>query len=183
MSWLDSPACSSDTNEESNSQMVVSSFSVSSGGTVTPVAPPVTPPTAPQTPASQYCGSTGCTINQYWVEFTPPSGTSNPPATATATCTSTSSTTFTITCNWYSAGSKYQCSSSNICNAPVPYYNSKPCPFAAAAVGDSVAQLNTDGLSTTIIGVIAAVAAVVGIALVVLVVFIVTKKKQTEEYV
>jgi len=176
MSWLDSPACSSDTNEMSNTQFIFSNFAISGAGAVAPPPPP--PP-----PGSQVCGSSSGT-NAYYVEFVAPAGSNNPVASGSATviCDPGTSSAFTIQCTWFSAGNKYQCSpGSTQCSNPIPQYNGKPCPFSGAALVDESAQM-TNSLGTGPIVGIAVGCIVAIVVLVVVIVIVVKKQKQIEEY-
>jgi len=182
MSWLDSPACSSDTDEFSSPSFIFSNLAITNAGAVAPPPPPPPPPP----PGTLTCGTSGCTINAYWVEFTAPSsGTSPSTATATVKC-GTGSTVVgsTVSCTWYAAGSKFQCNpGSNECLAPEPYYNGSPCPYATAQAESSDATAQTfNGLSVaTIAGI--AVGCIVGVALLIAIIVLALKKKQKEEYV
>jgi hypothetical protein len=180
MSWLDSPACSSDNDEIPSSQLkfVFSNLVVTGAGKI--VSPPPPPPTPP---ASQYCGSNGCTTNINWVEFTPPSGASNPAAsTASVQCTSGS-----YSCSWDSGGNKFQCScpGSVGCANPIPVFNGKLCPFQTSSSGvlaDDTTQSNGSGLNTaTIVGI--TVGCVGLMLLIVIIVVVVMKKRKAEETV
>jgi hypothetical protein len=126
MSWLDSPACSSDSSDVSSPSFVFSNLVI--GGTVTSYNPP--PPPPPAAPGTIACGSSGCTINQYWVEFTPPSGVSGASTSASVVCTGA-----TFPCTWFSSGSKYQCNcgGGNGCTNPVPQVNGAACPIGGAS--------------------------------------------------
>jgi len=171
MSWLDSPACSSDTSEVSSPKFIFSNLAITGAGSV------VVPPVAPVAPASQQCTvCSSCTVNQNWVEFTVPS--SITVSTATVSCSSGS-----FSCTWDSAGSKYQCSCPGSgCTNPTPVINGKSCPFPASALSEESTQ-SSGTLDTATIAIIA-VGCVVGVILLVaVIVVVVIKKKKTEEYV
>jgi len=178
MSWLDSPACSSETNEESNSQFVFSNLQISGAGSVAPPPPPPPPPP----PGTQTCGTSSGT-NLYWVEFFAPSSVSTTTASTTAASVSCSNPTDTYACSWYASGGKFQCNPSpNECNNPVPIFGGKSCPFPASEVADANAQSNSSLDIGTIAG-IAAGCVVVAVVLIVVVVIAVKKHKHIEEHV
>jgi len=139
---------------------------------------PTKPPTAPA-PGGITCGNTGCTINSYWVEYTvPTSFTGTPPATAAVLCGTT-----TVTCNWYAAGSKYQCAPTAACTAPIPIFQNQQCPFSTP-VAETTGQVAATGSNTLgtgeiigiVFGVVLAVAITVGV-------IIKIRARKTEEYV
>jgi hypothetical protein len=174
--WLDSPACSSETNEESGSQEIISNIVITSAGAIAPPPPP--PP-----PGTLSCGtSTG--TNDYYVEFVPPTSVSSP-STATGTVYCQDAPTGTYTCSWYAAGSKFQCSpGSNECNDPLPYINGQPCPFPGEAATVADATATSDGSSLDVPEIAGIVGGfVVLVVLVVIVIVIIVKKKKTEEHV
>jgi len=190
MGWLDSPACSSSASC-STANFIVSGLTVSGSVSSPPVVAPVAPvhPTAPVAPvhptaptaSGLICGTNGCTINAYWVEWTPPSSFSGtPPSTASVLCSGSN----TVSCNWYSAGKKYQCSpGSTQCTNPIPIWEGAHCPFATpqAIIGDQTASDNGLLLSTGAIAGIAGGGVVLVVVLIVIIVLVV-KKKPTEEY-
>jgi len=179
VTWLDSPACSSETNEESGSQEIISGITITGASAVAPPPPP--PPANP--PGTLSCGtSTGTNIN--WVEFLPPGGVcpSSSPGTATVDCSGANPLT---DCTWYAAGCKFQCSAPGAgCTSPLPYYNGSPCPFPgeAATMADASALSNDGSLSVPVIAGVAG-GCVVVVVLIVIVIVVVLKKKKTEEYV
>jgi len=182
MLWLDSPACSSDTNEESNSQMIFSNLVITSAGAVAPPPPPPPPPP----PGTLSCGDSSCTINDYWVEFTAPTGASSPStATATVSCTLASGSKSTISCTWFASASKYQCNPSpNECLNPIPYFNGVVCPYPTPQADGTDTNTMGNNLSldgATIAGIV--VGCVVVVTILILAIVLVLKKKQREEYV
>jgi len=155
------------------------------GTTTPPTAPPKAPTTPPKAPtgttsSGQTCSDSGCTINNYWVEFDPPSGASSPSAaTATVLCSSGS----TFSCTWYASGSKFQCNpGSNECLSPVPYYNGEACPYSTPVTAES-----TDGNAMTNgsldVATVAGISAgcIVVVALVIVVIVLVLKNKNNKE--
>jgi len=178
MSWLDSPACSSDTNEMSNSNFIFSNLKVTGAGTIT--SPPPSPP------ASQHCGSNGCTTNLNWVEFTTPSGVAATSASVTCSsvsCSSACTNNVNYPCTWFASGNKYQCPCSSNCYNPIPMLNGQACPTStSSALPEETAQSNSYLDTATIAGIV--VGCVVGVILLVtIIVVVVMKKKKTEEFV
>jgi hypothetical protein len=176
VTWLDYPACQSESNEESGSQMIISNIVITGAGAVAPPPPPPPPPP----PGSQVCGtSTG--TNQYYVEFFPPSGAANP-SSAPSYVICQNAPKGNYSCTWLASGSKFQCSpGSNQCNSPLPYFNSKPCPFASSGLADTSAQSIGSLDVPEIAGIVGGF--VVLVLIVVVVVVVVLKNKKTEEYV
>jgi len=167
MSWLDSPACSSDTPEVSGN-VIFSNIIVTgaTGSTTGPPPPPPPPPVAPVPAGTQICGTTGCTTNTYWVEFKAPSGVDGASTTATVTCGTTS-----YTCSWFSSGSKYQCSATGGCSSPVAYVGGKPCSLNSNyALSDaSVTSVNESSDQPLILG----LSVGLGVAILIIVVLII----------
>jgi len=179
MSWLDAPACSSSASC-STADFIVSGFTVSGAGTVTPPPPP--------TPVSKSdCGDTGCTITTTWVEFLPPTSFTGTASSASASVLcSGSSGTPTYPCSWYAAGSKYQCNPSpTVCTNPIPIFQGAQCPYPTpqALVSDQSASSDSLGLSTGAIAGIAVGCVVLVVGLIVVVVVLLVKRTHTEEYV
>jgi len=172
MSWLDSPACSSDTSDVSSPSFVYSNLVI--GGTVTAYNPPPPPP-----PGTLVCGNSGCTTNINWVEFVPPSGVNGASTPATVSCTGGGS----FSCTWLSAGSgsKYQCNcpGSVGCPNPVPQINNKPCEIAGAVVDDSVAA-PVSSETGMIIGIVAGV--VLAVIIIAIIVIVIRRRNNNPEH-
>jgi len=172
MSWLDSPACSSDTAEVSGN-FVFSNLIVggSESATKGPPATPVAAPT-PVAPGTLLCGTSGTSNNEYWVEFKAPSGVTGASTSATVSCSNTATV---YTCTWFAAGSKYQCSAGAGCTNPVATVGGKKCTLTASLIlEDSSASSNLSSNETLIIGV--SVGAAV-LAIIIIVLVVIFKKK------
>jgi len=175
MSWLDgSSTCGSVPCSSSGSSLVLSSLSVAGAGTVSAPPPPPPPSTTPT------CGDSGCTINSYWVEFTPPTTfTGTPPSTASVLCGST-----TYSCTW-AYGIKYQCAPTSACSNPIPIFEGAQCPYPTpqADTADQSA-MSVGGLSLSIPAIAGIAAGCVVLVVGLIVVIIVVKRRiPTEEYV
>jgi len=84
--------------------------------------PPTTPPPTTPPASSLKCGVAGCAINNWWVEFVPPSGVTV--SSAQVQCSSGTVISCTL------ASPKYQCSSpGSVCSSPVPLVNGQSCPL------------------------------------------------------
>jgi hypothetical protein len=172
MAWLDSPACSSETNEVAGN-FIFSNLVVA--GTVGKPTAPAPPPPAP--PGSVICGTSGTTTNQWWIEFKAPSGVDGSKTTATVSCTSGSCQA----CTWFASGGKYQCSCpGNGCTNPTVTVGGKACVLSASALTeDTTANSSTDSDKPMIIGV-SVVAALLVITIIVVVVIYLKKKGSPE---
>jgi len=173
MSWLDSPACSSDTAEVTGS--VIFSNLIVGGSEAATSGPPLPPPPPPGT---VICGTSGTTTNINWVEFDAPSGVTGASTTASITCNDGS----TWSCTWDAGGSKYQCSCPGATGCPqpaTPTVGGKTCVISSsAAISDSTAETNTFGSDQPlIIGLSVGIAVTVLVILVLIV--IVFLRKQT----
>jgi len=179
VAWLDSPACSSESPEVTGS-FILSNLIV--GGTVASTVG--TPPPPPPPPGSVICGTSGVTININYVEFKAPAGLSPIPNTASIKCNDGS----TWACNWYAAGSKYQCPCSGATGCPqpaTPTINGKTCVLSSsAALSDSTAETNSFGSDQPlIIGLSVGIAVTVLVILVLIVIVFIRKQTGNTETV
>jgi hypothetical protein len=90
-----------------------------------------------------------------------------------------------VSCTWYAAGTKYQCSPSAECLNPIPIFQGQQCPFPTpqALTADQIAL--SDGglsLSTAAIAGIAVGCIVLVVGLIVIVI-VVKKRTHPEEHV
>jgi len=175
MSWLDGPACSSDTPEVQGNWIF--SNLVITGTVATAAGPPPPPPPAPVPPGSITCGQKGTSNNIYWIEFTVPSSINGASTAASVTCTGTYSGTYS--CGWFSAGNKYQCNCGGGCSTPSVTVGGKHCildPNSAALSDESASYTSSGSTQSLIIGLSASLAIAI-LIIVIVVAFIIYKVK------
>jgi hypothetical protein len=120
---------------------------------------------------AQTCSKIGATINDWWVEFSPPSGYS---LSATS-----------VKCSdgrYFACGTDFGTKvaagiTERVCLSPTPIYNGSPCPFPSALLSDSSSNQSGELSAGSIVGICIAI----GVLFLLIVIIIVVRNKMISE--